>query len=233
VDRTTESPETCPLHQQDCPITDRIRQLEAEVKKLRALAQTDMLTGYFNLRYFLAALEAEMERTRRTALPTSLIMIDLDHFKRINDRYGHEAGNKALHWSCKVWRKRMRRIDVPCRYGGEEFAVILPGTHVTQAVRAAERLRLALSNAPLQLNGDWLTLTASFGVDVFEKGDVLSVKAFVDRTDRYLMDAKRNGRDRVAYGEKAPPPSPTYVTDTERASLLEKQEKGRAPDQEG
>lgn len=96
MDQVLELDKRCPLNSQRCPLFDEFQRLKKENKKLRELSITDPLTGFYNFRYMLTALEGEMERTRRTGLPTGLIMTDLDNFKQINDTYDHESGNKAL-----------------------------------------------------------------------------------------------------------------------------------------
>ncbi len=212
--------EDCPLEKQGCPVVDRLQRLEEECARLQELTHVDELTGFFNYRYMLKALESELERTRRTGIPTGLIMIDLDHFKRLNDDYGHEAGNKALQWSSSLWRSRIRRIDLPCRYGGEEFSIILPGSRLTQAARAAERLRAALAVAPLRLNGDEVGLTASFGVDAYGEKEDLAVEEFIKRTDQYLLEAKAKGRNRVCYDESKVQVVSTEVMADEREALV-------------
>jgi diguanylate cyclase (GGDEF)-like protein len=169
------------------------------------MLQTDPLTGLFNYRYLMLALDREMERSKRSGLTFGLIMIDLDYFKRINDTYGHQAGNAALQWVGNIWCSNLRRIDIACRYGGEEFAIILPGTYLLQAVQAAERLRSMLENSPLDLNGERVPLTASFGVEVFNTKDLVSPDELIYRADCFLQEAKQKGRNRVCYkGCKAP-----------------------------
>ena len=210
----------CPLDEHGCSVADRVQRLEEECARLRELIHIDELTGLFNYRYLLEALEGELERTRRTGVPTGLIMIDLDHFKRLNDDYGHEAGNKALQWSSDLWRSNIRRIDKPCRYGGEEFSIILPGSRLTQAARAAERLRIALEDAPLLLNGDVVSLTASFGVDAYGEREDLTVEEFIKRTDQYLLEAKSLGRNRVCFDESKVRAVSTEVMADEREALI-------------
>jgi len=211
--------EFCPAHQNQCALWDEIERLRAECERLRKLTRVDSLTGFYNFRHLVEALEGEMERTRRTGFPTGLIMIDLDHFKYINDTYGHETGNLALRWCAKVWRERIRRIDIPCRYGGEEFTIILPGTRLPQAIKAAERMRLALAESPFHSGVRTIPITASFGVDVYTAREYLSASEFIKRADRCLMDAKQNGRNRVCYPTKKEEPTPTQITQEEKAAL--------------
>ena len=212
--------ESCPLGVHDCPFIAEIERLKQECKELSELSQTDPLTGLFNYRHLIAALEREMERTRRTGLPTGIIMIDMDHFKGINDTYGHQAGNEALKWAGKVWRKTVRRFDILCRYGGEEFAIVLPGIRLPQAVLTAERLRSILASSPVNFDSREITLTASFGVDIFNVREKLSVDDFIKRADGYLREAKAQGRNRVCYEEVKTTTVPSEVTGEERAALF-------------
>lgn len=209
----------CPFGAEDCPLCAEVQRLQSECERLRELSHTDPLTGLFNRRYLMAALDQERERTRRTGLPTSLIMIDLDHFKRINDTYGHQAGDEALKWTSQVWRKTLRRIDILCRYGGEEFAVILPGTRLNAAVRAAKRLQTALEKSPVTLLGRSVALTASFGVDTYLHTEELTSRAFIKRTDRYLLEAKIKGRNQVCCRKPEKARQTMEVTVDERAAL--------------
>lgn len=204
----------------DCSIIEQMRDLRHQVEQLAKLSQTDPLTGLYNYRYMLAALNREMERTRRTRLTTALIMIDLDHFKIVNDTHGHQAGNQALQWCTSLWLEAVRQIDVLCRYGGEEFSVILPATKLAQAVRVAERLREKLEQAPIQLNSGRLHLTASFGVDVYRASDDLSAEAFVEKTDRFLLEAKGMGRNRVCFEKSKVAKPATEVTTDERIAFF-------------
>jgi diguanylate cyclase (GGDEF)-like protein len=210
----------CPHISNGCPIAGEIQRLKEECERLRALSQHDSLTGLFNFSYLMNTLGTEMERTRRAGLSTGLIMIDLDHFKRINDKFGHEAGNKSLQWFSRVLRDNLRRIDIPCRYGGEEFAIILPGIRLSQGVQAAERLRLSLKDTPIHLDDKIINITASFGVDTYGGREDLSVETFLKRTDRFLLQAKKMGRNRVCYDRNKITIVPTEVTTEEKDLLL-------------
>jgi len=210
----------CPFGAEDCPVWAEAQRLQEECDRLRELAQTDPLTGLFNRRRMMIALDQEMERTRRTGLPTSLMMIDLDHFKRVNDTFGHQAGDEALKFASWVWRKNLRRIDITCRYGGEEFAIILPGTRLHTAVRVAKRLQAALQNAPVVLQGRKVRLTASFGVDAYTPRQELTVRAFIKRADRYLLEAKFKGRNRVCSQKPETAKQTLEVTMDERSALF-------------
>lgn len=220
MDQFADLEEKCLLKDRKCPLLEELQRLREECEKLEELSQIDSLTGLYNFRYLLKALEVEMERTRRTGLPTGLVMIDLDHFKRINDTYGHDSGNKALRWTSKIWRGNIRRIDIPCRYGGEEFVIILPGTRLPQTVHTAKRLQTVIAESSLEFDGEAVRMTASFGVDSYRGEGNLSVEGFIKRADHFLIQAKTNGRNRVFYDEAKMAEEITEVTDKEREALL-------------
>jgi diguanylate cyclase (GGDEF)-like protein len=189
----------CPAGMEACPLLPELLRLQEECQRLQKLSQTDALTGLFNRRYMLMALEQEMERTRRTGLPTSVIMLDLDHFKRINDTYGHQFGDAVLSRVAALLRENLRKLDLPCRYGGEEFAVILPGTRLPQALRLAVRLRDTLAQPWPEPRGENGRLTASFGVETFSGRLDLTPEAFLQEADRWLFMAKARGRNTVCH----------------------------------
>ena len=193
--------EPCPAGDENCPNLSEVERLREEIKQLAALVRTDELTGLFNFRYFTQALGLEMERTRRSGQPTCLIMCDLDHFKDINDLHGHEVGNQVLSHVSDLIKKTIRRLDIPCRYGGEEFALILPDTQLRQGVRFANRLRLIIENSPVKTGDLLLGIEASFGVDIYNRGDQLSEKEFVEKVDSFLYQAKQQGRNQVCHAE--------------------------------
>lgn len=210
----------CHQNTDECPIAAEIRHLRTECKRLQELSRVDALTDLYNFGYLLDALEREMERTKRTGLPTGLIMLDLDHFKLINDNFGHENGNKAIRFVSDTIRDNIRRIDIPCRYGGEEFTIILPGIRLSQAIRAAERLRISMENNPLMINGELIWLTASFGVDSYRSDESISGEGFIERVDEFLLEAKQEGRNRVCHHEGKAVEETTEVTNEERESLV-------------
>jgi diguanylate cyclase (GGDEF)-like protein len=189
----------CPAGDSDCTNFAEVKRLQQEVKDLAAAVRTDDLTRLFNFRYFTQALSLEMERTRRSGQPTCLILLDLDHFKSVNDIHGHEVGNKLLAHIAELIRTAVRRLDIPCRYGGEEFTIILPDTSLAQGVRFANRLRLIIENSVLQIGDARLGIEASFGVDVYSRGDQVTEQEFVKQVDSYLYSAKQQGRNRVCH----------------------------------
>ena len=203
----------------DCSLVKEIALLREQCRKLEELSFVDALTGLYNFRYMQKALEMEMERTRRTRLPTGLIMADLDHFKNVNTLYGHECGNAALRLLGKVLMESVRKIDVPCRYGGEEFAIILPGSSLRESVKIAERLSDNIRYNPVVFENKSLTLTASFGVAVFHSVDQSTAGEFVKRADELLYEAKKSGRNRVCSESYGPEIQPDEVTAEEKMAL--------------
>ena len=212
----------CPHDHPDCSLPSDLVALKAENAKLRDLVTIDELTGLFNFRFLKGALEGEMERTWRTGLPTGLIMVDLDHFKQINDTHGHENGNLALSAAARIWKTHCRKIDIPCRYGGEEFVIILPNTHIRDAILVAERLRSELEATPIELDCGRIHLTASFGVDEYCEGEDLTTKGFVQRVDMYMLDAKKEGRNRICYDRRKLAKLETEEAARAQASRLKK-----------
>ncbi len=218
-----EKPEdwTCPVRQSTCPFYEDYLRLKEELKSVSRLVETDTLTNLYNYNHLREALQREMERTRRTGQPTGLIMADLDHFKMVNDLHGHQAGNVVLQTVSALWKKNLRLTDIPCRYGGEEFTFVLPGTTLSRAVRTAERLRALLERTPIAINGQEIKITASFGVEVYRMKDAFPLDEFLSRADAFLLEAKRKGRNRVCCrGGEGGRGTPTELEREERESLL-------------
>lgn len=220
-DSPVKQKKECPEGKKDCRFLKRLIILEDECKRLKEMSRTDELTGFFNFRHLMEALNSEMERTRRTGLPVALIMTDLDYFKTINDQHGHEKGNAVLKWSSGLFRDSIRCIDIPCRYGGEEFIIILPGTPLKGAVNVAERLRNKLSTtlAPIAGQNGPITITASFGVDVYMGRRSKSATDFIKQTDKLLFEAKEKGRNRTCYNGDKVEVMKAEVTKDERELL--------------
>jgi diguanylate cyclase (GGDEF)-like protein len=186
----------CPAGAQ-CGLKGHVDKLREQVEELSQLVRTDPLTGLNNYRHFHQALDQEMERSRRSGQACSLLLVDLDHFKAVNDEHGHEVGNLVLIQTAKLIRQSLRKLDIPCRYGGEEFTLILPNTALRDALMVAERVRSLIATTPLQFDGGTLSLTASIGADIFNRQDDDTVETFTARVDAQLYRAKESGRDRV------------------------------------
>jgi diguanylate cyclase (GGDEF)-like protein len=165
------------------------------VNRFRNLAEQDYLTGCLNRATLERRLTVEAERSLQVEEPLACVFFDLDHFKTINDRFGHQIGDTALVHVVRVVQGALRKVDTLGRLGGEEFLVLLPGTHVTGAREAADRMRIALETTPLIVEGAPVTLTASFGVAVLGSGE--STDSLLHRADVAMYQAKRNGRNRV------------------------------------
>jgi len=173
-------------------ITDR-KQIEEE---LRRMATTDPLTGAFNRREFMKRAQDEIDRSKRYHTPLTLLMIDIDHFKSVNDTYGHDAGDDVLKQMVAASQTQLRGSDVFCRLGGEEFAAILTHTNPEQGVQAAERLRRALKALKVATNAGTIRFSISIGVASLVQGD-LSLEQIMKKADTALYKAKAQGRDCV------------------------------------
>lgn len=172
-------------------------QRRAQEQELRHLATTDPLTGLPNRRYFMDRLEQEWSRLHRFGGQAAIMMLDLDHFKRINDNHGHGVGDQVLKAFAEVLRQGVRRMDVPGRLGGEEFAVILPGASLDGARQLAERVRRAVSQMQVpDALGQPIPVTVSIGLSSFEPETPVS-EALLTRVDEALYRAKTMGRNRV------------------------------------
>jgi len=176
-----------------------LRKLFAELarqsEELRVLARTDPLTGLANRRETLARLQHELDRTARVGRPLSLIMLDLDHFKAVNDTWGHATGDAVLVAVAEVCRKALRRIDLAGRWGGEEFLIVLPDADAEAALAAAERLRAALAQRSITTRDAPLTVSASLGVATASAS--MQADDLVAHADAALYRAKEAGRNRV------------------------------------
>jgi diguanylate cyclase (GGDEF)-like protein len=176
-------------------------QIEDEKARLEKLSITDFLTGIFNVRYFYHRIIEEFSRSLRYALPVSCLMVDIDHFKRINDSYGHKTGDIVLKEFASQLKKRSRKSDVVSRYGGEEFVLLLPQTDAAGAVAEAERIREFVKKHRFRSLGNGQKLTVSIGVAVYPHRKIKTHDDLIALADDALFKAKNRGRDRVAlYG---------------------------------
>jgi diguanylate cyclase (GGDEF)-like protein len=192
------------------PLTDHQRRaLEAAlaflaiaIRNVHLLVETrensmrDSLTRWFNRGHGVETLRAELQRAKRNSTPVSLLMFDVDHFKTLNDQHGHQAGDAILMSVARHVGDLLRASDVKCRYGGDEFMIILPETPSVGAQQVAEHIRRALASLHIAAGADMLTITASIGVATSQNGE-LDANALVARADAALYEAKRDGRNRV------------------------------------
>lgn len=179
-----------------------ISEHKSRENRLRRLASIDDLTQVANRRHFMALLDRETGRARRYGHAVAMLMVDADHFKAINDQYGHETGDRALQLLARVARKACRAADVVGRIGGEEFAILLPETRIEKALHVAERIRLAVAQTPLMVSGRALHMTVSLGAAA-ACGAACDSQELLQRADAALYAAKNQGRNRVVADEHA------------------------------
>ena len=177
--------------------TERVQTEE----RLKQLATTDALTGICNRRHFDEVLASEINRAARFSSPLSLILFDIDHFKRVNDTFGHQAGDRVLTQLAVTVGNSIRTVDLFARWGGEEFVVMLPGSDLDAGRLLAEKLRMALEKQPFSDVGQ---VTCSFGVAEYAPGD--NADALIKKVDRCLYHAKASGRNRVETSATTPQP---------------------------
>jgi diguanylate cyclase (GGDEF)-like protein len=170
-------------------------------EEIERLAVTDGLTGLFNHRHFQETLAQEFNRLERFSEPISLLIIDIDHFKKINDTYGHPVGDAVLKKVSGIIRKTIRNIDIPARYGGEEFAVILLGTDTNGALKMAERLRKFIADARFSSEQNAFNVTVSIGMSTHAR-EMKKKEDLVEQADKALYHAKRTGRNRSVKWEE-------------------------------
>lgn len=188
----------------------RVKALQDELKeanaRLEALATTDGLTGLHNRRYLDTVLFSELRRTLRYKAPLSIVLLDIDRFKAVNDTYGHVVGDAVLRGVAELIMRHARATDVAARYGGEEIVLVLPHTDARGAGELAERLRKQIGQATHSHGGVTFRVTASFGIATYDAGpQALNPEELLRQADEALYEAKRSGRDRVAVWR--PPPA--------------------------
>ena len=180
-------------------ITELQSDLIATKQELLTLSRTDALTGVLNRRAILSRISTELSRASREGTPISLSMLDIDHFKQVNDTYGHLAGDTVLRECTKRIRSALRQYDSLGRFGGEEFLVVVPGVEKELAVAVSERIRSAIADADFRVDGTPIQITVSQGVVAWD--GVATVDRLVAAADKALYRAKENGRNRVELGE--------------------------------
>ena len=173
----------------------QLDQVTSELQRTQEQARTDPLTGLSNRRYLNELLVRDIARARRTRESYSVAILDIDHFKRVNDRYGHAAGDQALVHLAFVAKSGVRETDVICRYGGEEFIVLLPGAGAAGAHFVVDRLRMLIEKTPFVHGSEKITIRFSAGVAELQPDE--EAAQLVERADQALYQAKRGGRNRV------------------------------------
>jgi diguanylate cyclase (GGDEF)-like protein len=181
--------------------TDELRSALLEVEKARgkaeALSQLDPLTGLYNRRHFFSVAEQELERSARNHHCVSVIMLDIDHFKNINDSHGHRTGDMVLQEIARKIGDTIRTIDTPCRYGGEEFAILLPETDLSASELIGCRLRQVMEEMRIDTGAGTILITASVGIASLSDGNYTKADVLVEMADRALYEAKKAGRNQV------------------------------------
>lgn len=173
------------------------REMKRVMEKMANMATRDELTGLYNRRYFDESLPVEIEKARRYGRPLSLAIFDLDHFKKINDLYGHPAGDHVLKEAGRIIMKMIRRNDIACRYGGEEIAVIMPDTICKSGLVTCNRVLDGVRGNLMEFGGKDIAVTASAGVASYDPASGMAMGRFVQTIDDLLYQAKALGRDRV------------------------------------
>lgn len=218
------------LHCSDCDDTclylGEIGELRQKINELSEQVLTDALTGLYNYRHLLWAMHQETERVHRSGGAFSLIVLDFDNFKGINDQYGHEFGNQVLKIAGTFFQRSLRKLDVPCRFGGEEFVLVLPSTDLRDAVLLAERIREGVTRIQLQADGQRVPLSVSMGVDAYRASDRVTPEVFLDRADQYLLQAKQAGKNQVHYPRMADPAD--GMSADERSALMDGFDRGQS-----
>jgi len=178
-------------------VEERTLELMEANRKLRELSITDGLTGLFNHRYFTQALEAEYRRAVRYKRSLALLLLDIDHFKNVNDTYGHPCGDLVLKGVAALLKGCLRSADVAARYGGDEIAVILPETSKSKASEVAEKLRRQVEKSSFEWEGNSFSLTCSIGVAAVPETNIDHWNELLDSADKSLYRAKGKGRNHV------------------------------------
>jgi diguanylate cyclase (GGDEF)-like protein len=180
-------------------------QLQAERERLATEAATDPLTGLSNRRHLQEFLGEQYRISSRYGTPLSVLLIDIDHFKLVNDEHGHPAGDQVLREVALALRESCRQADLCARYGGEEFVVVLPATALEGALELAERLRRAIEGRALLAGSTTLSVTVSVGVTAYRSGGQANADWLIKEADLAMYEAKAAGRNTVRQFEEAEP----------------------------
>jgi diguanylate cyclase (GGDEF)-like protein len=208
-----------PVNKSEDELRKRIEALERENDNLKSLLLTDELTGLYNKRFFSIQLEVETSRARRTGQPCTLMMMDVDNFKLINDSFGHDAGDRFLVQIADIINKDLRVTDFACRFGGDEFSVIMPASNINDSFSIAKRIQSSVAKLASTLHADIMEhLSASFGLATYEVNSEISVVDFFKQADFELYEAKKKGKNQISYS-RAKGTVTTAVSAEEKAAL--------------
>lgn len=192
-------------------LQEKIKQIEGLQVELREQAVRDPLTGLFNRRYLKETLEREVSRAKRWKLPIGIMIMDIDEFKNVNDHYGHSAGDRMLQAMGELLKANIRAEDIVCRYGGEEFVVVMPGASLNVAYQRAQLIRAKFEKLRIPFEGEELQATVSLGVAAYPVHGSDGEDALI-RADRALYQAKQAGRNRVVAYQSGTKPLPSEIS---------------------
>jgi PleD family two-component response regulator len=178
MDDSSKQQLKCPVGESECMWLEEIEKLRSQVGELTKLVSTDALTGLYNYRHFKELLQTEMDRSKRSGIPTTLVKIDLDHFKKLNE---------------------VRTTDCVCRNDGDEFAIIFPETHLNLAVKVADRIREIIASSPVVHDKGEYNITASMGASVYLKTSIIDYDTFIDSVDGFLDEARQSGGNCICH----------------------------------
>ncbi|HLA29088.1 MAG TPA: diguanylate cyclase [Syntrophales bacterium] len=190
-----------PVGKSEDELRRRIEALEKENNNLKSLLLTDELTGLYNKRFFYIQLDAEASRTRRTGQPCTLMMMDVDNFKLVNDALGHDAGDRFLTTIGGIIKDVVRVTDFACRFGGDEFSVIMPTSTTNDCFNIAKRIHNSVAKLASTLHEDIMEhLSVSLGLATYEAHAQISVADFFRQADSELYEAKKMGKNQISFG---------------------------------
>jgi two-component system cell cycle response regulator len=193
----------------------KIKTLQDQLKQanelLVAISNTDHLTCLYNRRFLEEALGREFQRVQRRRNNLSVLIMDIDHFKKVNDNYGHQQGDSVLCRVASLFRKELRDYDIAARFGGEEFMAVIPEASMTEAASVAERIRKSVEGAVFNGNGEDVKITVSLGISTYPAPEINSAEALIREADKALYRAKMKGRNRIEAMLPFPPDVPRHL----------------------
>jgi two-component system cell cycle response regulator len=209
-----------PVPKSEDELRKQITELQRENDHLKSLLLIDELTGLYNKRFFCIQLEVETARTRRTGQSCTLMVMDVDNFKLVNDTYGHDAGDRFLMHIAEIVKKDLRPTDFACRFGGDEFSVIMPSSTLNDSFSIAKRIQTSVAKLASALYTDLeQPLTTSFGLATYEEHTPMNVDTFFKQADLELYEAKKAGKNQISFG-RVKRIETTVVSAEEKAALV-------------